>query len=231
VLEILHSKTWGTVARTEIVDPYGDSYLNLLRHPDRASVVVWMAAGQDGQCLYSARQDKGAIVAERFPHLTDTSWPSFTPSGEEFLVISSGALRRFKYPDGKLSGRMECSADDADDQIGYLVSYVDAGRALVQSNNRQLYLVDVETMTFEDKVNIQGHDARPVSQIFYQSPKGNPGFWSDCSLFLPLPNNRFLSIHEPSGHPAESHAQLLTFGGSPAPRCRVKANLAGPSTS
>ncbi len=211
VLEILDPKTWAKVARTQIGDPYGDSHVSLLRHPNKDSVVVWLAAGQDGQCLFWARQNEKTIVAERFSELVDTTWPSFSPSGEEFLVISNGELQRYRYPRGPQTGRMEWSTGDEDDQIGDFVSYVDADFALVQSNSGRLYVVDVETMTIDEEISIQGHEPRPISEI-YPSLKGDRGLYSDCWLFLPLPNDRFLSIHqERSVPPDESNDHLLTW--------------------
>jgi hypothetical protein len=212
VLEIWDPQTWTRVARTKITDPYGDSHFDLLSHPNENCVVAWAAAGQDGQCLFWACHDDGAIVVDRFPELDNTAWPSFSPTGKEFLAISGVELHLYAYPRRPIRAIMQWPSDDEEDQIGDFVSYVDANCALLQSNNGRLLLVDLETMTIEDEVSLRGHEPRPLAE-YYPSLRGDRGLGSDVSCFLPLPHERFLSVHRelPSDHPDGSHDHLLTW--------------------
>jgi hypothetical protein len=208
VLDVWDPTTWMRVARTEVTDPFGDSHFALWPHPDGRSVVTWAAAGQDGQALFWARREGKAIVAERFPGLVSTSWPSFSPTREEFLVISDYQLQRHRYPRGPQSGRMEWPVDG--DEIGDVVSYVDADRALVHSNNGRLYLVDLQTMTIAEEVRLQGHEPMPTSEMWPTSAEDHQ-LCTDMSVFFPLPNNEFVSVHHEPVHPEESHDRILTW--------------------
>ena len=163
VLEIWEPRTWTKVARTKITDPYGDSSFDLLPHPDQNCVVAWAAAGQDGQCLFWARHNDQAIIVERFPELDYTTWPSFSPTGEEFLVISGGELQCYGYPRGPIRRNMEWPLENREEQIGDFVFYIDADYALIQSNNGRLYLVYLQAMTIEDEVSLRGHEPKLVS--------------------------------------------------------------------
>jgi hypothetical protein len=211
-LEIWDPQTWTKVARTKITDPYGDAHFHLLSHPNDNCMVIWVAAGQDGQSLFWARHDDHTIVVDRFPELDYTTWPSFSPTGKEFLVISGGELHRYKYPRGPMDARMQWPSEDEEDQMGDFVSYVDADYALLQSLNERLYLVDLETMTIEDEIRLHGHEPRPVSEL-YPNIRGDRRLSSDLSFFLRFPNDQFLSVHSEfsSAHPDDRLDHILTW--------------------
>jgi hypothetical protein len=212
VLEIWEPKTWTRVARTKITDPYGGSCFDLLSHPDQNCVVAWPAAGQDGQCLFWARHHAQTIEVERFPELDCTTWPSFSPTRDELLVISGGELQRYGYPRGPISRRMEWPPEDQEDRMGDYVSYIDADNALVQSANGRLYLVYLQAMTIDEEVSLQGHEPKLASEL-YPNLKSDRALCSDLSFFLPFPGDQFLSVHRefPPVHPDDSHDHLLTW--------------------
>jgi hypothetical protein len=212
VIEVWEPGTWTKVAKTKITDPYGDSHIWFLPHPDQSCVVVWAAAGQDGQCLFWACLRNHEIRATRFPELDETTWPSFSPGGDEFLVISEGQLHRYGYPRGPLRARMRGLAESEGDKLGDFVYYADADYALVTSLNYRLFLIDVESMEIADELAILGHEPRPVSEL-YPGLKGDRGLASDLVFMLPLSGARFVSVHgEFRGvHPEDSHDRLITW--------------------
>jgi hypothetical protein len=213
-LEIMDPQTWRAVARTKITDPFSDSYFQLLPHPDPECVVAWAAGGQDGQSLFWARRNDRTIVIDRFPELDDTTWPSFGPTGKEFLVISGhdAEVRRYSYPRGPISARMQWPFEAEGDQIGDFVAFVDANHALLTSSNGRLFIADLVRMVIEDEIRIHGHEAKPLEEL-YPGLRGERGLGSDLSFFSRLPREQFLSIHRelPSPHPEDSHDHLLTW--------------------
>ena len=157
--------------------------------------------------------DGSAIVADRFPDLEEGAWPSFSPAGNEFLVATgAGELQRYKFPRGPLIANLQWPFDPKDSQIGDLVSFVDASRALVASNEGRLYLVDLNKMAIEDEISIRGHEPKPAVEL-YPSLGENRGLCSDLSFFLSVLPGRFLSIHRklPSLYTEENHDHLLTW--------------------
>jgi hypothetical protein len=212
IVEVWEPGTWRKIAKTKITDPYRKSHFWLLPHPDQNCMVVSPAAGQDGQCLFWACLRNDGISVTRFPELDETTWPSFSPRGDEFLVISEGELHRYGYPRGPLHAKMRGRLESQGDKLGDFVYYADADYALATSLNYRLFLVDVENMEIEREVAILGHEPRPASEL-YPGLKGEQGLASDLVFLLPLSGTRFLSVHgELRGvHPEDSHDRLLTW--------------------
>ena len=194
VLCIRNFDTRQIVAQTEIPDPFGDSCVTLLSHPDGKHVVVWVAAGQDGQCLFWASRDGSAIAVHRLSDLEETTPASFNSRGDQFLVVCGAELRRYGFPGGDLVGRMRWPSDAEDNQIGDLVSFVDEGRAVLASNEGRLHLVDLEKMLITDEIILQGHEPKPMPDLYPNLGEGR-GVCSDLAYFLPLSTGGFLSVH------------------------------------
>jgi hypothetical protein len=144
---------------------------------------VVRAAGQDGQCLFWACLRNDGISVSRLPELDETTWPSFSPTGDEFLVISEGELHRYGYPRGPLHAKMRGLLESQGDKLGDFVYYADADYALATSLNYRLFLVDVENMEIEEEGAILGHQPRPASEL-YPGRKGQQGLASDLSSYF-----------------------------------------------
>jgi len=210
IVEVWEPGTWRKIAKTKITDSYG--YFWLLPHPDRNCMVVSAAARQAGRCLFWASLGSDGINLIRSPELKGTTWPTFSPSGDEFLVISEGELRRYCYPRGPLHAKMRGLRESEDDNLGEFVYYVDAGHALVASLNYRLFLVDVENMEVEDEVVILGHEPHPAAEL-HPFLKDDRGLASDMVLMFPVPGSKFLSLHSEfrGAHRADSDDRLLTW--------------------
>lgn len=179
VLKAWEPGSWTPIAQAKVADPYGDSEVSLFAHPDKNSVVLWAAAGQDGQCLLWATLTGSAITVTRFRPLNDTCPPSFSPNGEEFLVTSACTLRRYTYPKGPLKGCLKAGRrGDEDDAIGYSVSYIDAVHAVVTTMGGRLLLVNLAGMSVMDEV---------------APPDTARGYHLD--LLLPLPERKIALVY------------------------------------
>jgi hypothetical protein len=191
-LEIRETKNWQVVARVEVPDPFEDSGLMLFHYPNEDRVVLWVAAGQDGQCLYWGHYNGSKLTVEPFPDLTDTTPPGFDCSGERFLVVSGDSVRLYQYPAGPELGRMIWPFDD--DPPGETVAFVGAEHALIHSGDGNLFLIDLRQMLIADEIRVRGHEPRPVDEL-YPNLRGEGGLCSDLSTFVPLPAGGFLSVH------------------------------------
>ncbi len=183
VLKAWDPRSWTPIAQARVADPYDNSEFSLFTHPDQNSVVLWAAAGQDGQSLLWATLTGSAIEVTRFRLLSYTCPPSFSPNGEEFLVASGSKLRRYAYPKGPLKGSLRArSSENEDDAIGYSVSYIDAAHAVVTTMGGRLLLVNLEGMSVIDEV----------------APPDIARGYNLCSL-LPLPERKIALVYTPRG--------------------------------
>jgi hypothetical protein len=198
------------VAEVEIPDPFGDSAFDLFDYPDNNRIAVWVAAGQDGQCLYWAHYDGTRIVTEQFSGLTDTAPPVFDSSGERFMVSSEGCLKLFRFPHGPMLGVVKWPLED--DPLAEMVTFVGDNHALAQSGNGRLFLADLQQFKIVEEIHITGHAPRPTHELF-------PGLGhdttpcTDLSVFYPMPVGGFLSVHReyPSASLADWRDQILIW--------------------
>jgi len=183
---------------------------SLFGYPSEDRIALWVAGGQDGQCLYWCHYDGSKLVVERFPDLTDTAPPSFDRSGKRFLVVSGGSVRLYKYPNGPELGRIAWLLED--DPPAETVSFLGDRHAVVHSGNGRLFLIDLRQMQIVEEISICGHEPRPVREL-YLNLQDDLDLCSDLSTFMPLQSGGFLSIHQelPSKSIADWRDQLLTW--------------------
>jgi hypothetical protein len=164
------------IAKAKIADPFGDSIFLLFPHPLPSSVVVWAAAGQDGQMLFWASLESETIQVTPFVQQDFTLPPAFSPSGKEFLIFSAGQLYRYGYPNGPLLAQMDQLAGD--ECIGDSICYLDERHALLTSAKGRLLVVEVVKLKVLEEVSLVGEEnPRPVSNV------------------VRLADGRFLSVH------------------------------------
>jgi hypothetical protein len=179
------------IAQVKVADPYGNSEFSLFPGRDENSVVLWAAAGQDGQCLFWATLTGSAIKVSRFKALDETCPPSFSPNGEEFLVTSEGALHCYAYPQGPLKGSLTEVGDDEDDPIGYSVSYIDVAQAVLTTMAGRLLLVDATRMTVIEEVALR-----------------DAGGGYDLDLLFPLPEKKVALVYTQRGLGVQRNSRL-----------------------
>lgn len=195
------------LARVEVEDPFGESSLMLFRGPNENTVALWVAAGQDGQCLYWMEHTGSTMTATRCPNLEETTPPAFDHDGGRFLVVSENDLCLHDYPGGAPPGKLEWPFDD--DFPSEMISFVGEHHALMHSGNGRLFLVDLQAMKIAEEIALEGHPLRPTREL-YPNLK-NDALCSDLSTFMPLPNGAFVSVHRelPAKSPLDGRDQLV----------------------
>jgi len=191
VLKAWEPGSWTQIAQAKVADPYGNSEFSLFPGRDENSVVLWAAAGQDGQCLFWATLNGSAIKVTRFKALDETCPPSFSPNGEEFLVTSEGALHCYAYPQGPLKGSLTEVGDDEDDPIGYSVSYIDATQAVLTTMEGRLFLVDATRMTVIEEIALR-----------------DTGGGYRLDLLFPLPEKKVVLVYTQRGLGVQRNSRL-----------------------
>jgi hypothetical protein len=209
-LEVREPKACEVVAKAELPDPFGSSFVKILSHPDGEHVSIWAAGGQDGQCLFWGRRRGAEVLVERFADLDATTMPSFNCSGDRFLAVADACeLRQYGFPQGPLLGELRWPFDDMDNQIGDVVQFVDPERALLPSTSGRLYLVDLTKMEIADEVGVHGHEPRPISEVYPNLHE--PGLCSDLGYLAQLPTGEILSVHHQSPFRKEGSDSILTW--------------------
>jgi hypothetical protein len=109
----------------------------------------------------------------------------FHKSGREFLTTSleEGLFRRHRFPGGKVVGELSnadaCLGDDPEGEaepFGDFIEYISDRRAIVQTSEYRILLIDLEEMTVEGEVVL-------------------PARSTDVEQFFRLSQGRLLSVH------------------------------------
>ena len=191
-IEVRAIGNWRVLARVEVEDPFEDSALMLFPQGNSDQIALWVAAGQDGQCLYWARRDGSSIGIQQFPGLHDTTPPSFDGEGSRFLVVSGCDLKLYRYPSGPELRKVAWQLED--DLPGECTAFIGPEHALIHSGNGRLFLVDLRTGQIADEVTIRGHELKPIRE-HYPNLRQDIGVCSDLSTFARLPNGDIMSVH------------------------------------
>tara|TARA_R110002073_G_scaffold303128_1_gene471089 strand:+ start:32665 stop:33204 length:540 start_codon:yes stop_codon:yes gene_type:complete len=124
--------------------------------------VVWAAAGQDGQSsFWVERSADGVEVRESFP--ADTTPPSFSEEGHEFLVCDDCEISRFDFPEGQLLGTM---SPDEETRVGYDIYYLSKTTALASLGEGLLGLLDLGAMQIVQPVEIVGYEPKTTCELY-----------------------------------------------------------------
>jgi|SRR5579872_2576276 len=192
--EIRDTSNWRLVASTEVSHPFERPSFSFFPCPGSQRIAVWAASGQGDACLYWADYDGRELSVQRAPGFDDSAPPSFNASGTGFLSVCGDEVRHYQYPEVSLRGAMSWPFED--DPIGMTVAFfAGENHALIDSNSGRLFLIDLHRMTIVDEVCVPGHEPKPLDELFPELSH-EPGLGSDLGFFAPVPNGRFLSVHE-----------------------------------
>ena len=188
------------VARAVTVpDPFGRSMVVLCAHPRADAVVLWVAAGQDGQRSWLVTDDGTALAATPLP--ADDALPAlFGPDGSWLLTADFAKLTRYSWPDGAQLGTLNwadvdpAAAADGSDEPGADLMLLPGGHASWSTNNGRVRIVDLATMTVADEVTLAGHPLRTVADL-YPSLAGDENLCTDFGYAVPGADGTVLSVH------------------------------------
>ncbi len=143
----------------QLDDPFGGSAVMLFAHPDPARVIVWIAAGQDGQAAFLATDRDGAIAVDELPP-RDRLPPEFVPSGDAYLAAGDDRIEVRAWPSAEVVSTVwwpvdEDDDDDDPDQLaGDEVIALPGGYAAWSSREGRLMLVDLPGAQIVDELAV-----------------------------------------------------------------------------
>ncbi|GAB1512751.1 cytochrome D1 domain-containing protein [Actinophytocola sp. KF-1] len=160
------------VARQVTVpDPFGTSMVAVCEHPRDDAVVLWVAAGQDGQQSWLVTDDGTDLAAALLP--ADDCLPAlFGPDGDWFLAAGSARLARFSWPEPAELGGLTWeeidpeAAEDGHDGPGADLVLLPGGHASWSTGNGRVRVIDVTTMSVVDEITFAGHPLRTVADLY-----------------------------------------------------------------
>lgn len=180
-IQLRETKAWSIVARTVIEDPFGQSSTSFHDANDDVAA-LWVAAGQDGQQVYWMARRAEWCRATAEPCLRNTVPPVFSPRGGDFLVVDDDRrLCRYAYPPRGLIG--SCEAPDGEtDPFSEGIHYLDDRRAIANTFNSRIFLIDVPNMRILDEIALAGHEPRPIEH-YHPTLRGDKQLCTDISYF------------------------------------------------
>ena len=195
VLELRESRSLRINLQQWVPDPFGHSSFMLFPNPGPLAVSVWVAAGQDGQCLFWASGEAGMVSVRPFADLTGVCPPDFAFDGASMVaVVDAAEVRHYSYPEGRLLATIPWPADDGADQVPDAAFFIGPARAIVESSEGRIHIVDLRRAVVSEELVVAGHSPRPVPEL-YPTLANETGLGSDLAFVVPLGGGRFLSVH------------------------------------
>ena len=196
-VQVRETATWQVLRSALFPEPAPPASVSLHPHPEGKVMAIWAASGQDGQWVYWAYDDGRTIQIYEVPGLEFTTPPEFHPSGGEFILTHHyDYLERYRFPECELLGSFEWDDEDDDCQMGCNPSYLSDRRALINTNEDRLFLVDLESMCLLDELIFKGHEPRPCGEVYPISTNSRPQtLLTDLVGFRIVGRNRLLTEH------------------------------------
>jgi hypothetical protein len=195
----LHTPDNQVMRTVTVPDAFGESMVKLRRHPHDGAVVLWIAAGQDGQQSWLVRDDGTALFAEHLP--ADDCLPAhFGPDADWLLAADDYGLTMLSWPDRTELGALswadidpEAEADGSDTPGGCLMA-LPGGFVSWNTGNGRLRTIDLTTMSVVDEIALAGHPVRTVADRHPTlATDHNP--CGDFAYAVPHDDGMVLSVH------------------------------------
>jgi hypothetical protein len=180
-----------------VPDPFGGAMVMLCDHPDDDAVVLWVAAGQDGQ--QSWLLTGGTTPAAELLPADDCRPALFTPDGQALVAADDERLALLAWPGGTERGVLtwadadpEAAADWSDGPGEVLL--LPGGLAAWTSGNGRIRTVDLATASVVDEVCLAGHPVGAIAEV-YPSLAGDENPCADFEFAVPGAGGTVLSVH------------------------------------
>lgn len=190
----------GRVTRAVTVpDSFGDSMVRLKNHPHAHAVVLWLAAGQDGQQSWLVHDDGTVLTASHLP--ADDCLPAlFGPDGDWLLAAGDHGVAMVSWPDRAELGALSWADIDPDaekdgsDTPGDCLMSLPGGFVSWSTGNGRLRTIDLATLSVVDEITLAGHPVRTVADLYPNLADDT----SPCGGFtyaVPRGDGTVLSVH------------------------------------
>lgn len=184
-------------AAVTVPDPFGGSMVMLCEQPHDDAVVLWVAAGQDGQQSWLLTDGGAELRADRLP-ADHCRPPLFLPDGRSLVVADDDRVALLSWPGGDELGELRWEeagpeAGDGGDGPGEVLLLPGRHVAWTTDNGR-IRTVDLTTMSAVDEITVAGHPLRTAAEL-YPSLAGDENLCTDFEFAVPGAGGTALSVH------------------------------------
>ncbi|MCR6487947.1 hypothetical protein M8542_34495 [Amycolatopsis sp. OK19-0408] len=191
----------GVVVReVRVPDEYRGSAVMLCPHPGADRVVLWVAAGQDGQQSWLIHDDGTTLTPELLP--AEDSLPTlFGPDGSWFLTADDDRVVRRAWPAGTEPAELRwadvdpVAEADGSDLPGADLQLLPGGYASWNTGNGRVRVLDVTTMTVVEEIVLAGHPVGTVAER-YPALANDHSPCGDFDQAVCGADGMLLSVHE-----------------------------------
>jgi hypothetical protein len=149
--------TWQPASTLDFEDIYGDSSYMISAGATENDIVLWMAAGQDGQCSFFVTLKNNKLEAIQLEY-EDTLPPVFNGDGSEFFISDDESLTIFGYPNMKAKKSYSFPDSYRFTESSFYINSLNI--ALIGEDG--FHLLETHQKKFKDII-IQGHEPKPTS--------------------------------------------------------------------
>ncbi|MFC4856160.1 hypothetical protein [Actinophytocola glycyrrhizae] len=185
-------------ATVTVPDPFGGSMVMLCDHPHDDAVVLWIAAGRDGQESWLLTDGATGPRAERLP--AGGSRPAlFLPDGRSLLTADDHRIAHVSWPDGAELGALGWAdvdreaVEDGGDAPGELV-LLPGGHVAWTTRSGRIRTVDLAAMSVVDEITLTGHPLRPAAAL-HPALAGAENLCTDFDHAVPGADGSVLTVH------------------------------------
>lgn len=184
-LQLVDATDWSMVQQTTIEDRFWASSCSLHGTRDSSLVVLWIAAGQDGQQVIWARRRGSKFSCEPADQLINTTPPVFSPDGSSFVVLNDDStICKYEFPAMKRIGP-PLDSENEDNPFAESMCFLDQRHILASTGEGRVFILDTERMQIVEEVEIEGHEPRPIGE-YYPSLAKERGLGTDITWFTRL---------------------------------------------
>ncbi|MEM7427221.1 MAG: hypothetical protein AAF441_14085 [Pseudomonadota bacterium] len=181
-IEVRQTDGWLCTVAAKLSDPFGESSCTLHGTPDPGRLLLWVAAGQDGQVFYELEQRGAEICITQLPEtLANTGPPAFSPDGSAALFPDGeGELLLARFPGWDIADAFDEETTGID--FGLYAGFLDSGHILASSHDDGRFWVFSLSRPAECReIILEGHEPQPTSHYYPSLP--DEGLVSDIYGF------------------------------------------------
>ncbi|MDR2527546.1 MAG: hypothetical protein LBD04_00810 [Synergistaceae bacterium] len=173
-LALYHAESGGLIAERPFADELYDSSVSLMNLPQGNSVLMELAAGQDGVMVFLLTFDGGIQARKLFPGHSHIL-PAFHPNLDRLLVLENDENLYYAYAWPELSliaKQREYTKEEwvmeGNSELfpGYHMIYLQNDLAVTQSANYRFYLFDPVRMERIEELVIEGFEPVPTREVY-----------------------------------------------------------------
>ncbi|NJM52604.1 MAG: hypothetical protein HC846_03915, partial [Blastocatellia bacterium] len=168
-IQLRQTDNFSIINKYELEDPFGDSNFDFFPTNNSNQVALLLGAGQDGtEILWLENKNEKILCRESLLPEISLPPPSFSPKGDEFLVLDDyeNILYRYLYPQIEEAGSCQWETDEDTYWFDLYYSHLNEDYAVTMLNEKRVFLLEIKEMKIVDEIIIENHEPMPVPHYY-----------------------------------------------------------------